>query len=251
MGSRIIALADKDDRFELGAALELTGSPNIGADAGEMAGLPHMGLPIQDRTATEFDILIDFTGPHGTMHWLDYCLTYERGIVIGTTGHSDDQQARITEASQKLPVLKASNTSLGVNLLFKLVGQVAKVLGDDYDIEIVESHHRFKKDAPSGTAMSLLESILKETGRDADPDVVFGRHGGSAERSHQQIGMHSLRLGDTVGEHEIHFATLGESITLKHSAHTRDTFVLGALRAADWLHGKEPGLYDMHDVLGL
>lgn len=251
MGSRILALAWKDPRFQVEAALEMTGSDRIGQDAGEIAGLGNIGLPVQDRTLTEFDLLIDFTRPAGTMHWLEYCVTYKRGIVIGTTGHSAEQAKAIQTAASRIPVLKASNMSVAMNLMFRLVGQVATALGEDYDIEIVESHHRFKVDAPSGTAMTLRDSILSATGRNAEQDVIYGRHGDSGQRPPRQIGMHALRVGDTVGEHEVHFGTLGETLVIKHSAHTRDTFVLGALRAAAWLAGQPAGLYDMQNVLGL
>jgi 4-hydroxy-tetrahydrodipicolinate reductase len=208
-----------------------------------------MGLPLQDHTETEFDVLIEFTRPAGTMHWLEYCLTCRRAIVIGTTGHNREQLDAIERAAAIIPVLKASNMSVAMNLMFRLVAQVAAALGDDYDIEIVESHHRFKADAPSGTAITLRDCIVKATGRDSDRDVVYGRHGDTGQRPPRQIGMHALRVGDTVGDHEVHFGTLGETLTIRHSAHTRDTFALGALRAAAWLAGKPPGRYDMQDVL--
>jgi 4-hydroxy-tetrahydrodipicolinate reductase len=251
MGCKVYAMANADPRFEVVAALEKTGHPNIGDDAGERAGMGHTGLPIQDRTQTEFDVLIDFSSPLGTIHWLDYCLTYRRPIVIGTTGHTPDQLAQIDSAALTIPVLKAANMSVGVNLLFKLAAQVAAALGDEYDVEIVEAHHRFKADAPSGTAVAIRDAIIQATGRNADQDVIYGRQGNTGQRPQRQIGMHALRIGDTVGEHEIHFGNLGETIVLKHSAHTRDTFVQGALRAAAWLVGKPPGRYDMHDVLGM
>ncbi|HON68974.1 MAG TPA: 4-hydroxy-tetrahydrodipicolinate reductase [Phycisphaerae bacterium] len=251
MGGRILSLAWADPQFEVAAALEKTGHPATGQDAGEKAGLGRIGLPIQDRTATEFDVLIDFTTPDGTMHWLDYCLVAKRGIVIGTTGHSPDQLATIEQAAGSIPVLKAANMSLGVNVLLKVVAEVAAALGDGYDIEIVEAHHRFKMDAPSGTALALRDSILKATGRDANRDVIYGRQGQTGQRPPRQIGMHALRIGDVVGEHEVQFGTLGETVTIKHSAHTRDTFASGALRAAAWLAGKPAGRYDMQDVLGL
>ncbi len=251
MGSRIYALASTDPRFEVAAMLERTGHPAIGEDAGERAGIGQTHLPIQDRTETEFDVLIDFSSPAGTIHWLEYCLTCRRPMVIGTTGHTPDQLAEIDSAAHAIPVLKAANMSVGVNLLFKLAGQVAAALGDEYDVEIVEAHHRFKVDAPSGTAIALRDAIIQATGRDPDADVVYGRRGQTGQRPRRQIGIHALRLGDTVGDHEIHFAALGETITLKHSAHTRDTFAQGALRAAAWLAGKPPGRYHMHDVLGL
>ncbi|MGQ9651383.1 MAG: 4-hydroxy-tetrahydrodipicolinate reductase [Phycisphaerae bacterium] len=251
MGLRIIALAQSFKDVEVRAALEVTGHPEIGRDVGELAGLGTIGLPLQDRTDTEFDVLIDFSRPAGTMHWLDYCLVKKRAIVIGTTGHTPEQNNEIQAAAKTIPVLKASNMSVGMNLLFKLVGQMAAILGDDYDIEIVEAHHRFKADAPSGTALSLRDSIIKATGRDADKDVIYGRKGDTGHRPPRQIGMHALRVGDTVGEHEVHFGTLGETVRISHSAHTRDTFARGALRAAVWLAGKPPGRYDMMDVLGL
>lgn len=251
MGSRIYAMASADARFEVAAVLEQTGHASVGEDAGERAGLGRTGLPIQDRTETEFDVLIDFSSPEGTSHWLDYCLARRRPIVIGTTGHAAEQLAEIEAAAGSVAVLKATNMSVGVNLLFKLVGQMAAALGDDYDIEIVEAHHRFKADAPSGTAISLRDAILNSTGRDAEKDVIYGRKGLSGRRPARQVAVHALRLGDTVGEHEIHFGNLGETVTLKHSAHTRDTFVQGALRAAAWIVGKPPGRYDMHDVLRL
>lgn len=251
MGLRVVALAQDLKDVEVEAALEMTGHPAIGRDIGELAGLGKTGLPLQDRTDTEFDVLIDFSRPAGTMHWLDYCLVKKRAIVIGTTGHTPEQNNAIEEAAKTIPVLKASNMSVGMNLLFKLVGQVASILGDDYDIEIVESHHRFKADAPSGTALSLRDSIVKATGRDADKDVIYGRKGDTGRRPPRQIGMHALRVGDTVGEHEVHFGTLGETVRISHSAHTRDTFARGALRAAVWLAGKPAGRYDMMDVLGL
>lgn len=251
MGLRIIALAQAFNDVEIEAALEATGHPATGRDIGELAGLGRIGLPLQDRTETEFDVLIDFTCPAGTMHWLDYCLVKQRGIVIGTTGHTPDQIRGIEAAAWTIPVLKASNMSVGMNLLFKLVGQVASVLGEDYDIEIVEAHHRFKTDAPSGTALTLRDSIIRATGRDVGTDVIYGRKGDTGRRPPRQIGMHALRIGDTVGEHEVLFGNLGETVALRHSAHTRDTFARGAIRAAMWLAGRPPGRYDMQDVLGL
>lgn len=251
MGGRILALASADAQFEVAAALERTGHPATGEDAGEKAGLGRVGLPIQDRTETEFDVLIDFSLPEGTMHWLDYCLACKRAIVIGTTGHSAEQLERIEAAAREIPVLKAANMSLGINVLLKVVAQVAAALGEGYDIEIVESHHRFKADAPSGTALALRDSILQATGRDASRDVVYGRQGQTGKRPPRQIGVHALRIGDVVGEHEVQFGTLGESVSVRHSAHTRDTFASGSLRAAAWLAGKPAGRYDMHDVLGL
>lgn len=251
MGSRVLALAAADKTFDVVTVLEKTGNPNVGRDAGELAGLGRLGLPVQDRSQTDFDVLIDFTLPAGTMHWLDYCLTCKRGIVIGTTGHEPEQLGAIEAAAARIPVLKAANMSVGVNLMFQLAARMATALGDDYDIEIIESHHRFKADAPSGTALSLRDAILQATGRNAEKDVTYGRRGQTGQRPPRQIGIHAVRVGDTVGEHEVRFGTLGETLSLTHRAHTRDTFAKGALRAAAWLAGKLPGRYDMADVLGM
>ncbi len=247
MGSRIIALAKGDHRFEIVAALERAGHPYIGQDAGEVAGAGRIALPIRETANCEFDVMIEFSQSAATTHWLEHCLAHKRPILIGTTGHTPEQLAAIERAAGSIAVLKATNTSVGVNLMFKLVAEMAAALGEDYDIEIVETHHRFKKDAPSGTAISLRDSILKATGRSTD-DVIYGRQGDTGQRPPRQIGVHALRVGDTIGEHEVHFGSLGETLTLKHCAHTRDTFVKGALRAAAWLAGKSAGRYHMHDV---
>ncbi|HSW46994.1 MAG TPA: 4-hydroxy-tetrahydrodipicolinate reductase [Phycisphaerae bacterium] len=248
MGSRIIALAKCDQRFKVVSALERAGHPHIGQDAGELAGTGRIGLEIQDRLDTDYDVMIEFSLPAGTMHWIESCLGRERPILIGTTGHTPEQLAGIEQAARSIAVLKATNTSVGVNLMFKLVAEMAAALGEEYDIEIIETHHRFKKDAPSGTAVSLRDSILKATGRDAARDVIYGRRGETGQRPAKQIGVHALRVGDTIGEHEVQFGSLGETLTLRHSAHTRDTFVKGALRAAAWLSGKPAGRYQMNDV---
>jgi 4-hydroxy-tetrahydrodipicolinate reductase len=187
--------------------------------------------------------------PGATLHWLTYARSQKKPMVIGTTGHASDQLAAIEQASRDIPILKAPNMSVGVNLLLRVVGQVAKALGPPYDVEIVESHHRFKADAPSGTALALLDAICRATGRNRDKEAIFGRRGQTGQRPAGQIGVHALRLGDVVGQHDIHFCTLGETVTLRHVAHTRDTFVYGALRAAEWIAARPPGLYSMQDVL--
>ncbi len=249
MGRRIIALARQDERLAVAAALEMEGHPMLGSDAGVMAGLGPINLPITPDTQADFDVLIDFSQPSGTIHWLSYCVNLKKPILIGTTGHTTEQRAMIEAAGKDIAVLHAANTSVGVNLLLKLVAQVAVALGDDYDIEITETHHRFKLDAPSGTALALRDAITQATGRDSDRDVIYGRHGRCETRPPRQIGIHALRVGDTVGEHEVHFGNLGETLVLRHSAHTRDTFVVGALRAAVWLADKPAGRYGMNDVL--
>jgi 4-hydroxy-tetrahydrodipicolinate reductase len=253
MGQRLVALACLDAELDVVAALEAQGHPADGRDAGDLAGIDTLGVAIspigQAEAGAEFDVLIDFSLPAGTMTSLDLCLAVKRPMVIGTTGHTDDQLAKICQAAETIPLLKAPNMSVGVNVLFRIAGQVASALGDDYDIEIAESHHRFKADAPSGTAVELLNQICKATGREPGADAVYGRKGQTGERSRREIGMHALRVGDTVGEHEIHFGCLGETVVLRHSAHTRDTFTRGALRAAKWVADKPVGYYTMQDVL--
>ena len=171
-------------------------------------------------------------------------------MVIGTTGLTESQLAEVADSAATIPLVHSANMSVGINLLLKLVTQVARALGDDYDIDICETHHRFKKDAPSGTAIALAKSICDAVGRSYGDTVVLGR-GGQCPRAKGEIGIHAVRIGDTVGEHTVLFGNLGETISLGHSAHTRDTFARGALRAAQWVVGKAPGLYDMLDVLGL
>jgi len=249
MGSRIIAMAQSDQRFRIVAPLERPDHPHLGQDAGEIAGTGRIGLAINDRAEAEFDVMIEFAQPAATMRWLDQCIAAKRPILIGTTGHDPEQLAAIEAAAKHIAVLKAANTSVGVNLMLRLVAEMAAALGEDYDIEIVETHHRFKKDAPSGTAIALRDSILEATGRSAAKDVIYGRHGEMGQRPPRQIALHALRVGDTIGEHEVHFGALGETLTLRHSAHTRDTFVKGALRAAAWLADKPAGRYHMRDVL--
>jgi len=251
MGARILALAAADDRFEVVAALEKSGHPNIGQLLDLTSETQTTQIPIQDHTDADIDTMIEFSLPDGSMRWLEYCLQRKIAMVMGTTGHTPEQLDAIKNAAKNIPLLKASNMSVGVNLMFKLAGQIASALGNDYDIEISETHHRFKKDAPSGTALTLRDKIIEALGRDVEKDVIYGRSGNIGQRPPNQIGMHALRVGDTIGEHEVHFGNLGETLVIKHSAHTRDTFVNGALRAAAWIVGKPPGLYDMNDVIGL
>jgi len=171
-------------------------------------------------------------------------------MVTGTTGLTASQQAEVADTAGEIAIVQAANFSVGINVLLDVVARVARALGEEYDVEVAETHHRFKKDAPSGTAIALARSICAATGRDYGEVAVLGR-GGACPRKPGEIGMHALRVGDTVGEHTVHFGNLGETIHVGHTAHTRDTFVRGALRAAQWVQGKPPGLYNMQDVLGL
>lgn len=252
MGRRLVALAHEDDALTVAAAIEAAGHPQQGRDAGELAGVGAIGVALSDQLAAgAADAVIDFTIPVGFRAAMAACVETKTALVVGTTGLTDDDHANIDEAAKTIAVLQAPNMSLGVNLLFALAGQVARTLGDDYDIEIVEAHHRFKVDAPSGTALGIAEAVCDATGKDINNVLVHGREGGDAERKRGEIGMHALRTGDVVGRHTISFGTLGEELQLGHIASTRDVFAHGALKAAKWLAGKPAGRYTMKDVLGL
>lgn len=242
MGTRIIELAGENPQLQVVAALEAASHPKIGQSI-----VP--GVKLVEKIEADFDVMIDFSHPDATLGWLDLVQKAGKRIVVGTTGHNAQQLEQIAQAANRIAVVKAANMSVGVNLLLRVVGEVAKVLGPDYDIEIVEGHHRFKKDAPSGTALALADAVCKALGKNPADTLVHGREGREALRQPGTIGMHAMRLGDTVGEHEVFYGTLGETISIKHSAHTRDTFVKGALRAAAWLATKPAGLYSMQDVL--
>ncbi len=245
MGARVLHLLDDDGRFELAAALTGGDDPRLGAEL-RVAG---KAVTVTDSCDAAFDVLLDFSVPAGTMAWLDRCLACGTAMVIGPTGHTAEELDRIRSASATIAILKATNFSVGVNLMLSLVGEVAMRLGDAYDVEIIEHHHNQKLDAPSGTAISLLDSLIAATGRDRDRDAIFGRHGDTGSRPRHQIGVHAIRMGDTVGHHEVHFAGPGETVSIQHTAHSRDTFARGAIEAASWVCGKPPGLYGMRDVL--
>jgi len=251
MGRCLIRLAAVDPALRLAAALENADNTSLSQDAGTLAGGKPLGLNIATEWTTPADVLIEFSSPPGTLHWLDQCIERNTPIVIGTTGHSEDQLARIRAAASKIPVLKSPNMSVGVNVLLRAAKLLAKTLDESYDVEIVETHHRFKADAPSGTAIALRDAVIdarREAGR-GESNVIYGRHGQSGQRPAGEIAVHALRLGDTIGEHTLAFGNLGETITLAHSAHSRDTFAAGALHAAKWIAGKPPGFYTVQDVL--
>jgi 4-hydroxy-tetrahydrodipicolinate reductase len=251
MGRRIVALAAEEGVFEIAGAVEKTGHPDLGKDAGVLAGVAQLNVKVADGFPAKADVVIDFSLPEAADGSIDYCSGNKTGLVLGTTGLSDSQRKKIEAASSKIPIVCATNMSVGMNTLFALVGKVASMLGPDYDIEIVEQHHRFKKDAPSGSALTLAENIAKATGKKFPDCLTHGRSGKDALRDKGTIGMHAVRAGDIVGIHSVILSTLGETVTLNHTAHSRDTFVRGALRAAGWLVNKKPGLYSMADVLGL
>ncbi len=257
MGGRILSLAADSDQFDIIAAVERHGHPDIGkwawppcGDAGGASGT--IGVKLTDTyPVVTAGVAIDFSQPEAANGTIDYCLGSSTALVSGITGLSEEQREKMKAASNKIPVLYATNMSLGMNVLFSLAGKVASILGTEYDVEIIEQHHRFKKDAPSGTALTLAENICQATGRDFSESVTHGRCGKDALRRKGTVGMHAIRTGDITGIHSIIFGTLGETVTLSHTANSRDTFARGALRAAKWLVGKEPGLYSMADVLGI
>lgn len=249
MGQRVIQLAYSDPIFTLAAALEKPDHPSLGKDVGEMTGLPPRGIPITAELplSKHIDVVIDFSLPEGTMHVLDACVARRIPIVIATTGHTSEQRQRIRAATHETAVLQAPNLSLSMNLLFKLVQDAAVALkGRDFDVEIVEKHHRFKKDAPSGTALHIAGLIQKGMGQ---ARLRHGREGVVGERPHEEIGIHAIRTGDNVGEHCIIFSTMGETLEITHRANSRDCYARGALQAAMYLANRAAGWYAMEDVL--
>jgi 4-hydroxy-tetrahydrodipicolinate reductase len=251
MGKRIIALTTEAGEFDITATIEREEHPDIAKDAGLVAGTGPIDVRIESTWPDAADVVIDFSQPSAADATIDFCKNNSIALVLGTTGLTDEQKAKIKAASEKSPVLYATNMSVAMNVLFSLVGKVASMVGDQYDIEIIEQHHRFKKDAPSGTALTLAENICKATGKDFPDCLVQGRSGKDTLREKGTIGVHAVRTGDITGIHSVVFGTLGEKLTLEHTAHSRDTFARGALRAAKWLLDKKPGLYSMADVLGI
>ncbi|MFV0478807.1 MAG: 4-hydroxy-tetrahydrodipicolinate reductase [Parahaliea sp.] len=253
MGRTLIEALASPGKFELAAALEQPASTLLGADAGELAGIGNNGVVVGgDLTAViaDIDVLIDFSVPAATLSNIAQCVQHDVAIVIGTTGFSTQEQARIDAAGDKIPVCKASNFSTGVNLCFKLLDMAARVLGDDVDIEIIEAHHRHKIDAPSGTALSMGGVVANALGRDLAEVAVYGREGQTGVRERDTIGFATVRAGDVVGDHTVLFAAEGERIEITHKASSRMSFACGAVRAAVWLSSQKPGRYDMQDVLG-
>jgi len=249
MGKRIISLSIDVGWFDIIAAVETKGHPDVGKDAGLMASAGPINVKLDSAYPAGADVAIDFSQPAAADKTIDYCLEGGVALVLGTTGLSEKQREKIKIASAKIPVIYGTNMSVGMNVLFSLVGKLASMLGDEYDTEIIEQHHRFKKDAPSGSALTLAENICKATGKKFPDCLIYGRSGKDALRQKGTIGIHAVRAGDIAGIHSVIFSTLGETITLNHTAHSRDTFARGALRAARWLVGKKPGLYSMADML--
>lgn len=253
MGSTIVRLIIEDRDIELVGAVEREGYPEI--DAGIIAGKRETGVNIVDNInklkGIQADVIIDFTAPDATMKALNFAVENKIAMVIGTTGLSEENLNKIKEASSSIPIVQSPNMSIGVNILFKITELVAKIIGNDYDIEIIEAHHRFKKDAPSGTAVKLGEIVANATGRNYKEVAKFGRNGIIGERTKDEIGMQVIRAGDIVGDHTVLFGGIGERIELTHRAHSRENFARGAIKAVKWIKDKNPGLYSMFDVIGL
>ncbi|WP_406663802.1 4-hydroxy-tetrahydrodipicolinate reductase [Gallaecimonas sp. GXIMD1310] len=252
MGQALIRAIASDPQATLAAALVRPGHERLGLDAGVMAGLKPLGVALSATLPTDTDVVVDFTSPAATVALAAQCARQGLPLVVGTTGLSESDKAALHAAARQTAIVFAPNMSVGVNLLLGLVALASEVLGDSVDVEIIEAHHRHKKDAPSGTALALGEAAAKALGRDLSQCAVYGREGITGERDRQTIGFATVRGGDIIGEHTVLFAGEGERIELGHKAHNRDTFASGALRAAHWLAaGQPPGLYDMQDVLRL
>jgi len=254
MGSRLVALLQQESGLRLVGALEAPGHAALGRDAGESAGIGRLGIPIGadvDALLGKDRILIEFSVPEASLAHAREVARHGGRAVIGTTGFSAVQREELARIGRSIPLLVSPNMSVGVNVAFKVLADMARLLGDEYDVEIVETHHRFKKDAPSGTAMRMAEVVAQALGRDLASTAVYDRHAKLAERARKEIGMAALRSGDVVGEHTVVFGSLGERLELTHRAHSRDNFARGALRGARFIATAEPGLYSMQDVLGL
>jgi 4-hydroxy-tetrahydrodipicolinate reductase len=255
MGRTLVqAVAEKAGQARVGAATTRSTDAQLGLDVGLIAGVGELGVCAVAELQTclqDFDVLIDFTSPDATLAHLAVCEAAGKAMVIGTTGFTTTQKLQISKAAANIPVVMAPNMSAGVNISLRLLALAARALGDEVDVEILEAHHRHKKDAPSGTALRMGEVIAEALGRDLAEVAVYGREGVGAERDRKTIGFATIRAGDIVGDHTVIFAGNGERLEITHKASSRMTFASGAVRAALWLALREPGLYSMDDVLGL
>lgn len=254
MGRAVIQAALAMDGIKLVAAIDRKDNPELGEDVASVVGQAPIGVSVGyviDPADEPFEVLVDFTQPEATLAALELCQEHRKAMVIGTTGFTPAQRARIEAAARGIPICTAANFSIGVNVVLSLLGDAARLLGDGYDVEIVEAHHRYKKDAPSGTALALGRVITHALGRNLDEVGVAGRKGMVGERTKKEIGLLSVRAGDIVGDHTVIFGGLGERLEFTHRAHSRETFARGAVRAAAWLVKQKKGLYGMQDALGL
>jgi 4-hydroxy-tetrahydrodipicolinate reductase len=253
MGGAIIRVISDARDVKLAAAVEHAKSDKLGADAGQLAGVAKLGVPVTTGLPASgvADVWIDFSSPEATAANAAGAVAAKAALVVGTTGVTAEGKEALAAAAKTCPVVFAPNTSVGVTALIRLVADAARLLGPDFDLEIVETHHRKKRDAPSGTALRLAESLAEATGRNLAQDARYERHGDVGPRTQAEIGIQTVRGGDVIGDHTVFFLGLGERIEITHKASSRDTFAQGAVRAARWVVGKPPGLYEMRDVLGL
>jgi 4-hydroxy-tetrahydrodipicolinate reductase len=252
MGNRIIHIIHETPSIGLYRAIERPDHPSIGKDIGEVIGFGKMNIPLEGDFRKEGgDVIINFTNPKTSIESLEFAKETGAAIVIGTTGLSPEQIERVKDLSKSVRCVFSPNLSVGMNVMFKIVQEIAQVLGPEYDIEIFEAHHRLKKDSPSGTAVKLGELIAKAIGREFGKVGVYGRKGMVGERTKEEIGMQVVRAGDIVGDHTVLFGGIGERLEIVHRAHSRDNFARGAIKAALWVVNQPNGLYDMQDVLGL
>ena len=253
MGRMLVSAVNRATDLRLTGAVDRPNAAEKGADAGELVGVGHLGVPIVDNIAemADFDVLVDFSVATATLDKLDFCTDNGKALVIGTTGFDEAGLGAIRRAAETVPIVMAPNMSVGVNVAFKLIESAARALGDDVDVEVFEAHHRHKIDSPSGTAVRMGEILADTLNRDIGTDAVYGREGITGEREGRTIGFHSLRGGDIVGEHTVTFAGTGERIEITHRAGSRENFAAGAVRAVRFVAGRTPGLYGMDDVLGL
>jgi 4-hydroxy-tetrahydrodipicolinate reductase len=254
MGCAVVRVMKDNPEVILAAAWELKGHPCQGQDAGLVAGIPNTGVQVGDEIASNLkkcEVAIDFTSPTATMNLVKEAVAAKCPLVIGTTGLSAEQLAIIKNSSERIPIIYATNFSTGINIMWILAEEAARILGEKYDAEIIEWHHNQKKDAPSGTAVTLLESICKGKGLDPKQAARNGRQGIVGARSKTEVGIHAVRAGEIVGEHCALFAGEGERLEIRHQAYSRDPLARGAIRAAGWLKGKPAGFYGLKDVLGL
>lgn len=254
MGKTLIEAVQLADGASLSAAVDRADSSLVGVDVGELVAQGKMGVNLSGdlhAVLDQFDVLIDFTHPSVTLKNLEVCRQAGKAMIIGTTGFSPEEKQLLADAGKQIPIVFAANFSVGVNLCLKLLDTAARVLGDDVDIEIIEAHHRHKVDAPSGTALRMGEVVANALGRDLQKVAVYGREGQTGVRERETIGFATVRAGDVVGDHTVLFAAEGERVEITHKASSRMTFAKGAVRAALWLQNRQPGLYDMQDVLGL
>ncbi|UVT15571.1 MAG: 4-hydroxy-tetrahydrodipicolinate reductase [Nitrospira sp.] len=254
MGCRLVSLIKDSTALMLAGALEGKGHPALGQDAGETAGAGRADVPITDDLSALMgrgEVVIDFSAPEATLEHMRTIVRHRRAMVIGTTGFSTTQLEELKSLAQQIPCVFSPNMSVGINLIYKVIAEMARTLGEDYDIEVIEAHHRLKKDAPSGTALKIAEVLAHSVNRDLNQVGVYARKGLVGERARGEIGVQTIRAGDIVGDHTVLFGGMGERIEVTHRASSRDTFARGALRAARWVVRQPPGIYDMMDVLSL